>query len=441
MVVGWEIAIIFGLILANGFFAAAEIAILTARRSRLETAARSGDRAARTALRLAEDPNRFLPTVQIGITLVGTLASAFGGVRLVGVLAERLRAVDWGPVAQHAEAIALGIVVLAITYVSLLFGELVPKRLALGGAERLAKVVAVPMQALSEIARPFVWVMGASTQTVLRMLRIEEARGTGVSVEDIEHLIRSGEEEGVLEATEQRAATRALHLGERTVREVMRPRVEIDALDVNTPADEVVGSVVMSGFSRVPVYEDDLDNIVGFVYNKDLMRQLHMGWPVELRKLLRPVPLVPKSLRLDQLLDLFRNKRTQMAVILDEYGGTAGLVTMEDVLEELVGEIHEEHRDGEPQEIVRRGQASWSVDAVVSVNNLLELVGRPELRAMAPRDVSTVAGLIQTLLGRIAVVGDRVGWNDLTLEVVETDGLRVERVLVTVREAADRGDE
>ncbi len=441
MVVGWEIAIIFGLILANGFFAAAEIAILTARRSRLETAARSGDRAARIALRLAEDPNRFLQTVQIGITLVGTLASAFGGVRLVGVLAERLRAVDWGPVAQHAEAIALGIVVLAITYVSLLFGELVPKRLALGGAERLAKVVAVPMQALSEIARPFVWVMGASTQTVLRMLRIEEARGTGVSVEDIEHLIRSGEEEGVLEATEQRAATRALHLGERTVREVMRPRVEIDALDVNTPADEVVGSVVMSGFSRVPVYEDDLDNIVGFVYNKDLMRQLHMGWPVELRKLLRPVPLVPKSLRLDQLLDLFRSKRTQMAVILDEYGGTAGLVTMEDVLEELVGEIHEEHRDDEPQEIVRRGQASWSVDAAVSVNNVLELVGRPELRAMAPRDVSTVAGLIQTLLGRIAVVGDRVGWNDLTLEVVETDGLRVERVLVTVREAADRGDE
>jgi putative hemolysin len=157
-----------------------------------------------------------------------------------------------------------------------------------------------------------------------------------------------------------------------------------------------------------------------------------MGWPVEVRKLLRPAPLVPPTLRLDQLLDLFRKKRTQMAIILDEYGGTEGLVTMEDVLEELVGEIREEHRRDQQQEIVRRDQTSWLVDGAVSVSNLLELVGRPELRAAAPRDVSTVAGLIQTLLGRIAVVADRVTWNDLTLEVVDMDGLRIDRVLVTV---------
>lgn len=430
MSIGLEVLIILGLIVANGFFAAAEIAILTARRSRLEPLAAAGNRAARLALALADDPNRFLPTVQVGITLVGTLASTLSGASLVGYLTEQFQTLPL--LARHAEAAAFAVVVAAITYVSLLLGELVPKRIALSGAERLATLVAWPMHALATIARPLVWVMGISTQSVLLLLRSRETPETTVSVEDIEHLIRSGQREGVLEATEQRAATRALRLGERTVREVMRPRVEIDALDVNTPPDEVIGAVVMSGFSRVPVYEDDLDNIVGFIYNKDLMRQLHMGWPVDVRRLLRPVPLVPVTLRLDQLLDLFRTKRTQMAVILDEYGGTMGLVTMEDVLEELVGEIHDEHRRDEQQELVRRDETSWLVDGVVSIGNLLEAVGRSDLRGAAPRDVSTVAGLIQTLLGRVAAVGDRTVWNNLRLEVVDMDGLRIDRVLVTV---------
>lgn len=430
MTIGVEILIILGLIVANGFFAAAEIAVLTARRSRLELEAAAGSRSARLALALAQDPNRFLPTVQVGITLVGTLASTLGGVRLVGFLAEQLQRLPLLP--RHAEAVAFAVVVVAISYASLVLGELVPKRIALSGAERMARLVAWPMHLLAIVGRPIVWGLGLSTQTVLFLLRRHTAPETSISLEDIEQLIRSGQREGLLEATEQRAATRALRLGERTVREVMRPRVEIDALDVNTPPDEVVGAVVMSGFSRVPVYEGDLDNIVGFVYNKDLLRQIHMGWPVDLRKLLRPAPLVPITLRLDQLLDLFRTKRTQMAIILDEYGGTEGLVTMEDVLEELVGEIHDEHRRGEEQELVRRDATTWLANGVLSIGNLLEAVGHPELRAAAPRDVSTVAGLIQTLLGRVAVVGDQVLWQNLRLEVVAMDGLRIDRVLVTV---------
>ncbi|NUQ66512.1 MAG: HlyC/CorC family transporter [Pirellulales bacterium] len=421
----------FALILANGFFAAAEIAILTARRSRLEPQADAGDRTARVAVELARDPNRFLPTVQIGITLVGTLAATFGGARVVGFLAGWLEGLPVPSLAAYAESIALGVVVLAITFFSLLFGELVPKRLALRGAERLARLVALPMQALAVAAKPFVWMMGISTDAVLTVLRSRDAPEATVSVEDIEHLMQSGSEEGLLDAAELRAATKALRLGDRTVREIMRPRVEIDALDVDTPPEEVVGAVVMSGFSRVPVYQGDLDNILGFIYNKDLLRQLHMGWPIEVRKLLRPAPLVPETLRLDQLLDLFRTKRTQMAVILDEYGGTEGLVTMEDVLEELVGEIHDEHRRNEEQEIVRRDESSWLIDGAVSIGDLLETVGSPELRTAAPQDITTVGGLVQSLLGRIPVVGDRTTWHNLAIEVADMDGLRIDRLLVT----------
>jgi putative hemolysin len=186
----------------------------------------------------------------------------------------------------------------------------------------------------------------------------------------------------------------------------------------------------MSGFARVPVYEDDLDHIIGFIYNKDLLRYLHLGWPIELRKMLHPVLLVPQTIELDQLLELYRGKQTQMAIVLDEYGGTEGLVTIEDVLEELVGAIHDEHRK-QQQEIVRRGEASWLVDGMTHLRDLSEAVGQPELRSAAPRQVSTVGGLVQALLDRLPITGDCIDWGDLSLEVVEMDGLRIDRVLVT----------
>ena len=199
-------------------------------------------------------------------------------------------------------------------------------------------------------------------------------RNKAVSLEDIEHLIHAGAHQGALDPAEQLLAGRALRLGDRTVRDIMRPRIEIDALDVDTPADEVIGAVAMSGFSRLPIHEGDLDHIIGFVYTKDLLLRQHMGWPIELRKLVRPPLLVPESLRIDKLLERFRQKRTQMAIVLDEFGGTEGLVTMEDVLEELVGEIHDEHRAERQQQIVARDVASWFVDAGLPLHELLERI-------------------------------------------------------------------
>jgi putative hemolysin len=425
----WEILFIVVLILINGFFAAAEIAIVAARKNRLQQRADEGDRASQTALALALDPNRFLPTVQVGITLVSTLAAVFAGDQLTGRLEAVIEQVPLGFIAINADPIATGIVVLLITVLSLLFGELVPKRLALRYAEGLARFVAPFMNRLSRVAHPFVWFMGATTNAVLFMLRTRAASEPSVSVDDIEHMIESGRAEGVVEALEERVAIEALRLGERTVRDIMRPRIDLDALDVNTPADEVIGAVAMAGFSRLPVYEKDLDHIIGFVHIKDLFRQQYLGWPIELRKLMHPALFVPETMPLDRLLQLMQEKHNQLAIVLDEYGGTEGMVTLEDVVQELVGEIRDEHRREEQQHFVQRDDQSWLVDGSVSIQDFIEHLDiriDNELRGF-----STVSGLILERLGRIPAIGDKTDWNGYELEVVDMDGQRIDRILVT----------
>jgi len=432
----WELLIIFGLILANGFFAAAEIAILTARRSRLEARANAGNRSARAALELAQTPDQFLPTVQVGITLVGTLASVFGGARIVRYLTESMERLPGGVLFEYRATIAMSAVVVGISFLSLVFGELVPKRLALAHAERLAALAAIPMKQLARIVRPIVWLLGIVTQAMLVVLRSRRPGKATVSVEDIEYLIRAGMREGVLEPAEHMVARRALRLGDRAVRDIMRPRLEIDAIEVSTPPEEVVGAFAMAGFSRLPIYEGHLDNILGFVYAKDLLHQQHMQRPINLRKLLRRAVFVPETLAIDRLLGLFRENRTQMAIVLDEYGGTEGLVTLEDVLEELVGEIHDEHRQDTQQEIVKRDERSWLIDAGVNLDDLLERLGLAHLRTHVPRELATVGGLVFSLLNRLPRVGDRVAWKGLTMEVVDMDGRRIDRLLITLEPEA-----
>jgi putative hemolysin len=424
----WEVLFIVVLILCNGFFAAAEMAIVAARKGRLQQRALEGDRRARIALELASDPNRFLPTVQVGITLVSTLAAVFAGGQLTGRLEAVVAQAPAPFITRNANAIATGLVVLCITFLSLLLGELVPKRLALRYAEGLARFVAIPMNMLARVARPFVWFMGATTNAVLAAMRMRAASEPSVSVDDIEHMIESGRAEGVVEALEERVAIEALRLGERTVRDIMRPRIDLDALDVNTPADEVLGSVAMAGFSRLPVYERDLDHIIGFVHIKDLFRQQYLGWPIELKKLLHPALFVPETMPLDRLLQLMQEKHNQLAIVLDEYGGTEGMVTLEDVVQELVGEIRDEHQRDEEQHFVQRDDESWLVDGSVGIGNFIDHLN---IRADSePRSFSTVSGLILERLGRIPAIGDKTEWNGYELEVVDMDGQRIDRILV-----------
>ncbi|MEX2093234.1 MAG: hemolysin family protein [Pirellulales bacterium] len=418
------------LILANGFFAAAEIAIIAARRGRLEQRAEAGSRNARLALELARDPNRFLPTVQIGISLVSAFGAAYGGQQIVDDLSVMINRWPFAFARQHNEAIGLTIFVVCFTYASLIIGELVPKRAALHRAEALAVFVAPVMNAMATVARPIVWVMGASSDSVLWLFRLRAGAEPTVSIDDIEHLIDTGTAEGIVEPFEQRMALEALRLGEHTVREIMRPRIDLDAMDADTPPDEILGTVAMAGFSRLPVYEGDLDHIIGFVHIKDLFRQLHLGWPLELRKLLHPALFVPESMQLDRLLELFQEKHNQLAIVLNEYGGTEGMVTLEDVMEEIVGEIRDEHRRAEDQEFVRRDDGSWLIDGGATITALVDRLDLDEDEALENRDFNTLGGLILDQLGRIPSIGDDVVWNGLRLEVVDMDGKRIDRVLI-----------
>lgn len=434
----WEILLIFVLILANGLFAAAEIAIIAARRGRLEQRAEEGSRNARRALELARDPDRFLPTVQIGITLVSALGAAYGGQRIVDDLTDWIATLPWPIVTRHAGGIALALFVACFTYGSLILGELVPKRISLHRAEGLAIAVAPIMQFIATVARPFVWFLGLSTNSVLWMLRLGKMDEPSVSIDDIEHLIDTGTAEGIVEPLEQRLALGALRLGDRTVRDIMRPRIDLDAMDVSTPPDEVLGTAAMAGFSRIPVYEEDLDHVVGFVHIKDLFRQQYLGWDIDLRKLLHPALFVPETMPLDRLLQLFQEKHNQLAIVLNEYGGTEGMVTLEDVVEEIVGEMRDEHRRHEEQKFVKRDDSSWLVDGAFSIADLIDRLEVDVDDEWENRGFSTVAGLILDRLGHIPTIGDAADWDGLRLEVVDMDGQRIDRVLV-VRKSAENG--
>ena len=423
-----ELFIVIALILANGFFSGAEMAIVASRRGRLRQLADEGDVAARTALELASSPDRFLPTVQVGITLVGTLAAAYGGDQLVEPLAAWLAANSPPLIANAATPIALTVFVALLSFFTLLFGELVPKRLALRNAERVARIVAPAMHFVSQLAKPLVWGLGRATSAVLFLLGAGKQEGPSVSVDDIEHLLETGRAEGVVEPVEQAVAIEALRLGERTVRDIMRPRIELDALDVETPPGEIIGAIAMAGYSRLPVYEGSLDHILGYVFLKDVLRHTWMGWPIELRKIMHRALFVPETMPLDRLLELFQKEKNQMAIVLDEYGGTEGLVTLEDILEELVGEIHDEHRAARDTAFVRRDDGSWLVDGSASIEDMAETVD-VKLDG-APRDYSTVSGLVLARLERIPATGDVTEWQGLTIEVVDMDGRRIDKVLI-----------
>ena len=424
----WESLIVLVLILANGFFSGAEMAIVASRRGRLRQMADAGDAAARTALELASNPDRFLPTVQIGITLVGTLAAAYGGDRLVSHLADWLGSILPPGMAGAARSIALTLFVALLSFFTLLLGELVPKRLALRRAEAIARAVAPAMHLFARVVTPLVWMMSWSTTAMLFLFGAHKQDGPTVSVDDIEHLLEAGRAEGILEPVEQAVATEALRLGERTVRDIMRPRIDLDALDIATPPGEVLGAIAMAGYSRLPVYDGSLDHILGYVALKDVLRQNWMGWPIELRKILRKALFVPETMPLDRLLEMFQKEKNQLAIVLDEYGGTEGMVTLEDVLEELVGEIHSEHRRDRETPFVDRGDGSWLVDGGAGVEALAEVFG---LRLdPAPRDYSTVSGLVLARLERIPSTGDTTDWQGLSIEVVDMDGRRIDKLLV-----------
>jgi len=422
-----EIIILILLILLNGLFSMAELAVVSARRVRLQTHAKDGHKGARAALDLVDNPTRFLSTVQIGITLIGILSGALGG----ATIAENLSLFfnQYPALTSYSEALGVGIVVIIVTFFSLVIGELVPKRLALGNPERIASGVAPLMVLAYKITTPIVNLLSFSTEFTLRLLGIKSVDEPAVTEEEIKILIDQGRKSGVFEDVEQKIVERVFRMSDRTVNSIMTYRAEIVWLDVDDPFEVSIDKVIESGHTNFVLSQGDLDNIVGIVRAKDLLAECAGGDPVSVRTSPQLPPLFPKGMNALDAVERMREERSPLALILDEFGSIIGLVTLTDVLEAIIGEMPGMDVNDGP-EATQREDGSWLVDGIMSVDEL-QLLLEMDVLPEQDTDYETVSGMLMVYLGRIPHVGDTFEWRNLRFEVMDLDGFRVDKVLVT----------
>lgn len=424
---GTDILIILLLILINGFFVGAEIAFVSVRRTRLDELAESGDRRAKRAQRLMRDPGRFLAVIQVAITFLGALASAVAAVSIVTFVAEPLRGVAF--LADQADTIALLLVTFVVSVVSIVLGELIPKGFALANPDRIALAVSGPISLFAKIVSPLVAVLVALTKLISKPFGIDPTRTPELSAAEIRLIVEQGSQQGVLEAEEEQMISAVMSLSDSKLHEVMVPRIDIVAIDQEASFDDAVTLVLTEGHSRTPLYKESVDHIVGILYAKDLLRIIAAGGPrPRLRDIMRPALFVPESQSVDDLLHELQRRRVHMAIVLDEYGGTAGLVTIEDLLEEIVGEIQDEFDEEEPMKvIVRDGEAI--LDGRADIDQLGELVD-PALELEDDEEYDTVGGFVYHRIGRVPVVGDTVSVDPFKITVIKVTGRRVGKVRV-----------
>jgi putative hemolysin len=423
-----ELGLIVVLVLCNGIFAATEIALVTLRRSRIQQLIDEGNRGAVRVQRLKANPGRFLAVIQVGINFLGFLASAFAAVSLVDGAAEVFR--QFGPIARAAEGIALLVVTILLTLFTIVFGELVPKQIGLAHAERVALTTGRFMEFLGTVFGPLVGALTLVTRYVSRLFRADVPADERISSEELRLIIEQGGEQGILEAEEEQMIHAVIELGDQRVHEVMVPRIAMVTLDADATIGEAIDAIVAEGHSRIPVYENSVDEIVGIVYAKDLLPFLKVSAPEppQLRSLLRTPVFVPESMTVDDLLHELQRRKVHIAIVLDEYGGTAGLVTIEDLLEEIVGEIQDEYDVEEPM-IVKLSDDEARVDGRASVDDLAEIF-ETQVPLEDEDEYDTVGGLIYHRIGGVPKPGDQVAVDGLTLTVETTDGRRVSKVLV-----------
>jgi putative hemolysin len=422
----WELLVILLLILLNAFFAMSEMALVSARRARLQQMAEGrGGKGARAALTLSEDPSRFLSTVQVGISVTGIVAGAYGGATLADRLGLVLNEVPW--IAPYGQPVAFTLVVAAITYFSLIIGELVPKRMALVDAERIACLVAGPMSTVSRVSAPVVWLLGLSSDAVLKLLRLPTVREQTVTEEEVKTLIKEGTQTGVFEPAERQMIEGVLHLADRSVRSIMTPRPDVIWLDVNDPIDMVSREIRDSGYSRFPVCSGDVDEVQGIVSTKALLDQSLNGKPFDLRAALAKPLVVHDGTPVLRLLELFKQASVHMAVVVDEYGSVEGIVTMTDILEAIAGELPELGQDGEAA-AVQREDGSWLVDGMSPIEEVEALVGMKNMKGDG--DFHTLAGFLLNHFGHVPTAAEHFHWRGIRFEVVDMDGRRIDKVMI-----------
>lgn len=426
-----ELAVIALLILANGFFAGSELAIISARRGRIAQLVAEGDDAAKIVERLQEDPHRFLATVQVGVTVVGSLASAVGGAAAVQYVKPLLLSVPVEFIQRTAEPLSLAIIVVVISYLSLIFGELVPKTVGMQYADRMALRVAKPINFLARAAGVVVSFLTLSNRAVLALMGIKaEGSQAFITREEVQHIVAEGHEAGVFSATEQEFIRNIFDFTHTCVREVMVPRTRMVALDLDRPRQELVKAVLDNMYSRYPVYRGGIENVVGFIHGKDLLGRTVTEPGFALDSIIRPPFYVPEGKKVNELLKEMQRMRIHMALVVDEYGGISGLVTTEDLLEELVGEIEDEHDIGEPGSVQRLPDGSLLVDALISISDLAD-----QLEVKLDEDIpyDTLAGLILDRLGRFPDKGEEVSWDRFTLICEEVKATAIVKVKIVER--------
>jgi putative hemolysin len=426
-----EILTILLLILANGLFVMSELAIVSSRKVRLQQLAERGDAKARAALELASSPNQFLGTVQIGITLLTILSGAYGEETIAKRLTPILSSIPLQE--DYKRQLAKGLAILIITYLTLIIGELVPKRLALSRPEPIASVVAIPMQMLARIGSPIVYLLTISTETVLRLLGSKPSTEPQVTEEEIRVLIEQGTEEGTFEEAEQDMVERVFRLGDRPVSSFMTPRPDIVWLDLEDTAQENRQKIIDGGYSRYPVCQGGLDNVLGIIPVTGLLARSFCNEQLDLTVGLLQPTYVPESTRGLKVLELFKQTITHMALVVDEYGVIQGIVTLNDVMIEIVGDVPSID-DQEDPEIVQREDGSWLLDGMLSVDEFFELFDIEELSAEDRGSYQTLGGFVITHLGRIPSAADHFEWQDMRFEVMDMDGNRVDKVLVVPHE-------
>ncbi len=423
-----ELAVIVVLVMLNAVFVAAEIALVSLRPSRVDQLVDEGRRGAPRLRRLTRDPGRFLAVIQLAITFIGFLASAFAGVSLAARLSDLLVSVGVG--ADLAGVTGLLVVTILLSLFTIVFGELVPKSLALAHPESFSLVLARPIDLLGRIFRPLVAFLTLTTRTISRLLGADVTSEARITAEELRLIVERGGEQGILEAEEEQMINAVIELGDRRLHEVMVPRTSIVALPSTSTLDEAIDMVIDEGHSRIPVYEASVDEVVGILYAKDLLPFLKSTNPdlPQLRTLLRTPVFVPESMSIDDLLHEFQRRKVHIAIVLDEYGGTAGLVTIEDLLEEIVGEIQDEY-DAEEPLVVVLDEHRARVDGRASIEDLLEIwdIKGP---LEDEEEYDTVGGLVYHRKGGIPEAGDAVQVDGMRLTVESTDGRRVGKVLV-----------
>ena len=423
----FELAIAAFLILLNGVFALSELSIVSARKARLKTMASQGVAGAKTALRLAEDPGKFLSSVQIGITLIGILAGAFSGAALGGRLRDILYAEgvpDW-----LADPLGYGIVISIITYLSVVIGELVPKQIALRNAERFACMVSRPMALFAKVGAPAVWLLDASTKLIFRLLGLHESPESAVTDEEIKSLVAEAEAAGVIEGGEKQMIAGVMRFSDRTARGLMTPRNDVDWIDLDDDPDEIQRKLIETAHSRMPVSEGGTDTMIGILQKREALTTLLNGEVLDVRALVREAPIVPDSMDAMRVLEALRSAEIPMLLVHDEYGHFEGVLTPADVLEAIAGVFRSDMDEGESDDYAtQRADGSWFIDGAMPIDEMAERLGivLPERR-----NYHTAAGLVIEALQQLPKTGEITEAHGWQFEVVDMDGRRIDKLLAS----------